>query len=69
VTIFAGHHYTGKTPIGFHSDGGQICEEKLETINLGFRAEILERLQLTAGINDIFNKAPEQGHYHMDQPS
>jgi outer membrane receptor protein involved in Fe transport len=69
LTIFAEHHYTGKVPIGFHSDGGQIWEEKLETINLGFRAEIMEGLQLTAGINDVFNKAPEQGHYYMDQPS
>lgn len=69
LTIFAEHHYTGKVPIGSNYDGGQVWEEELHTFNLGFRAEVIEGLQLTVGVNDVFNKTPEQGFYNTGQSS
>ena len=67
LTLFAEHHYTGKVPIGYiDTQGGMRYEEELHTINLGLKAEIIDNLLLTAGVNDVFNAAPNQGYYDTD---
>lgn len=63
LTIFAEHHFTDKVPIASISNTGMRYEDALQTVNLGFRAEILDGLMLTAGVNDVFNKSIEQGFY------
>jgi outer membrane receptor protein involved in Fe transport len=74
LSIFAEHHYTSEVPIEYTAmsamaqGGGLIYEESLHLVNLGLRAELTDGLLLTAGVNDVFNKAPEQGYYDTSMP-
>jgi hypothetical protein len=63
LSVFAEHHFTDKVPIAFQASSAMRYEERLSTVNLGFRAEPLDGLRLTAGVNDFFNKTPKQGAY------
>jgi len=63
LTLFAEHHYTGEVPIAAFISEGMRYEEELHQVNLGFRAEILDGLLLTAGVKDVFNQAIRQGFY------
>jgi outer membrane receptor protein involved in Fe transport len=65
LTIFAEHHYTDKVPIQYHANGVSY-EEELATVNTGLKIEIFEGVQLTAGVNDVFNKTIEQGYYRSE---
>jgi outer membrane receptor protein involved in Fe transport len=66
VTVFAEHHYTDKVPIAYRTQTHDRYEEELETVNLGVKVKIFGDMLITAGINDVFNKAVEQGYYETN---
>jgi outer membrane receptor for ferrienterochelin and colicin len=60
LTIFAEHHFIDRVPIST-SNTVLLLEDKLHTVNLGFRVELPFSFQLTAGVNDVFNHTIKQG--------
>ncbi|SCM82926.1 hypothetical protein KL86SPO_50698 [uncultured Sporomusa sp.] len=59
LSVFAEHHYSGKTPIGVDSRGYGEWQEPYGLTNLGARYAVNSRVKLNAGVNDLFNQGPE----------
>jgi vitamin B12 transporter len=55
-TIFVEAHHIGKN---YYDTIGGVGWDKLTTFGMGLRWNINDRLRLIAGVNDIFDKAPE----------
>lgn len=73
LSMFAEYHYLGEvgTAITAADTGGagyhrEKKNESLGLTNLGLKYVFDQRLKLTAGVNDLFNKGPDQiSHYYV----
>ncbi|SDE28862.1 TonB-dependent receptor domain-containing protein [Sporomusa acidovorans] len=58
LTVFGEYHYLGKT--GVHFGETSALYDSLGLTNIGMKYDLNSTTKLTAGVNDLFNKGPEQ---------
>ena len=58
LTVFGEYHYLGK--IGVYSGEVSSLYDSLGITNIGLKYNINSKVKLTAGVNDLFDKAPNQ---------
>ncbi|SEP35075.1 TonB-dependent receptor domain-containing protein [Propionispora vibrioides] len=61
LSVFGEYHYLGETGVYFGSK--TALYEPLGLINIGLKYDINKELKLTTGINDLFDKGPDQLWY------
>jgi outer membrane cobalamin receptor len=68
VKLFAEYKYLDKIPFNVYSEynvAGEsriVYEDELALTNMGLKWQATDGLDLTLGVNDVFNKGPEQGY-------
>lgn len=66
VSVFGEYHYVGETTQG---RDGVATYEPLSLFNAGVKYTASDKLKLSFGINDLFNKGPKQTYtVHTDKP-
>lgn len=59
LTVFGEYHYLGK--VGQYTGvGGRYFYDALGLTNVGLKYDFNDKVKLTAGVNDLFNKGPNQ---------
>jgi outer membrane receptor for ferrienterochelin and colicin len=69
LTVFGEYHYLGKTGVYFGESSALY--DSLGLTNIGLKYDFNSTVKLTAGVNDLFNKGPNQlwrrtGHDSLD---
>jgi outer membrane receptor protein involved in Fe transport len=65
LSLFAELHHSSEIPVRYTNVLlTTYYSEKLAIANLGLKVDLWDGLQLTAGVNDVFNRGPEQILYN-----
>ena len=67
LDAFVEYHYLGEVGQISNNYGAKVScmNEALGLTNIGFKYKFDDRFKLTTGINDVFNRGPNQRHYVM----
>lgn len=60
LSAFTEYHYLGKVAQFGISEDGSATYDALGITNVGLKYDLSSRIKLTAGVNDLFNKGPNQ---------
>ncbi len=60
LSAFAEYHYLDQVANWGAGESGSVTYDALGITNVGLKYDISSRIKLTAGVNDLFNKGPDQ---------